>query len=144
MLALGRLLGLVAVRRSLSDNPLIHQFLVRAGACVGMLIVASFLIGALLVGGLFMAYGALLAHGLTPDASMVAVVGITLLLVVILLQAISAQFHRMHHMVHDIVRSQAPLSGVTDAVSDMADAFMRGFNSSSRSTPRLVKKDVRK
>ena len=136
MFALGKLLAMVAVQRSLSDISSIRQFLVGVGMCLVLALIGALLGAALLIGGLYMIHNLLVTNGLTPEAADLAVVAIILLLILIVVLMINVRINRLHSLAHDIIRQHNP---VASKINQTAEAFMSGFKRAARPSVKYYK-----
>ena len=124
MLLLGKLLGIVALQRSLPDATSFRQFLVGVAVTLLLIIIASFMIGGLMIAWLYGIYLLLVAYGLTHDAACVSVITVALLLTMMLLLAIYAQVHKLNTMLCRLLPHKSP---VASRISEVADSFVNGL-----------------
>lgn len=130
MLSLGRLIGLFVIHRNLSDTSHFEQFLVGAGKFLVLTVVTAFMVGALLVGGLFMLYDYFVNAGMTVEASNIAIAAFAIFVTLLLVMAVNAQLQKLQRMLQGLVRRQSP---IPSKVTDVAEAFMQGLTSGVRS-----------
>ena len=108
MLPLGKLVGMLAVRRSF-DSALFQQLLVGAALLVILTIVAALMIAILLAGGLYGIYVALLSYGLNSEAAWVTVSCIAVLLTVLTILLMRVQLTKLHSGVRNLLTKQPPV-----------------------------------
>lgn len=134
MFPLGRLLGILAVKKTL-DTAVFHELLTGAMLTILLTVVTALMLGILIVGGLYGTYAGLMSYGLTHDAAIIMVSSLAVLLTVVLILLIRVQINKMHGMIKNLFRQQSPIAS---HITDVAQSFMAGLSESapvSKATP---------
>lgn len=133
MLSLGRILGVLAIHRSLSDTSHFQKFLARAGNFILLTVVSAFMVGAVMVGALFMLHHTLISYGLTTDVANLSVAAFALLMTLVLVLAVNLQLQKLQESLHEVLRRQSP---IPSKITETAEAFIHGLTTPARSSSR--------
>ena len=133
MFLLGKLLGVIAVQRTLSDTSVFQQFLVGTARLILLSVLTAFMVGILLVGGFYAIHMALVSYGLTADAACIVVACVAALITIMLILFIQAQLHKLQNTLQRLLRQQAPIAS---RATEIVEAFVQGLM-----TPTPTKKD---
>lgn len=125
MSATGKILGVMLAGRALADTtPLFSRLLSGIAAVVALAILSSILAGVLLVVLLYAAYSALVAHGLEPQAAMLIMAGLIVVLTGILVMQMLGMINKIKHIPTQVLAKQNPLARKANKIGG---AFIDGF-----------------
>ncbi|MBV8938606.1 MAG: hypothetical protein JO089_02040 [Alphaproteobacteria bacterium] len=123
MPSLGKLIGIVSMGKAFSTLPLLHRLLSGIVTLAILGVITAMMLGALLVGGMYLFYRMLLEHGLEQSAALLMVGGISVL-VTLILAAVTAAYARR---LMDLPRQIAGHGGIASKFTGIADSFVEGL-----------------
>lgn len=127
-----RRVGIWAAIQALPDENALRGYIRAAFLAVSVAIIGSVLTGAALSVGIISAYRLMLDAGLAPLVAVSATAGFTLLLILGCFY-LAGRWLNEFVAIKDAVTIKAPGSGLTslvsDAVTNVTEGFMEGFNS---------------
>ena len=123
----GKIIALVLMRRATPSFPLIQRLLAGVAAVLVLAMLASLLIGVLIVGALYGGYQLLIQYGLEPQVALLGMGIFTIMLVLALISVAISYAKNMGGLARRIMVSESP---VASRASSVANAFMDGLKSS--------------
>jgi len=122
-----KLIAMALMSKSTPSFPLIQRLLAGVAAVLVLAMVASMLIGVLIVGGLYFGYQLLIQYGLEPQAALLSMGIFTAVLVIALFGSAVSYAKNMRGLAHHITIAESP---VGSKATNVANAFMDGLKSS--------------
>ena len=92
----GKLIGLLSIGSSVANVALVRRFLEGIVGAIALTILSAIMAGALLVGGLYGLYMGLTRHGLDPDAALITMGAISVLLTATLVGLALTRLRQLH------------------------------------------------
>ncbi len=126
---LDKILGLILLRKAMfASTSLIESLLAGIAVIFILALIANVLIASLIVGGIYVAYNALIAYNVTPLTAAV-IVGLSILLILaIILIAILLLTHRIKRVPQHFLSRE---SIIARNINHVIDSFLEGFNAVS-------------
>lgn len=118
-----KLLAIISIGQAAYGRWLFQKLLPMAIIIIVFTTIISVMISAMLVGGLYIAYIALLHYGVEPQIA-ILIIGISSIITIILLVAIVMAILRYQRKMPEIIVKQSPLNSY--AISAM-NSFLDGF-----------------
>ncbi|MEJ0063912.1 MAG: hypothetical protein WDO70_12180 [Alphaproteobacteria bacterium] len=126
---LGKLAGLIDLPGSSVDPKLVQELLAKLAIVIALIVISGLLVGVLLVGALYAGYSALLYYDM-PQASAMAITGLSAALITAILVVVAIQqARRLSEMPSRIMRrpSLLPSNDIGHGAIAVADAFIQGL-----------------
>ena len=133
MSLLGKIIGVMMAKRTIADvTPMFHRLLVGIAAIVVLSILSSLLAGVLMLGLIYAAFTALVNHGLEPEAAMMIIGAVIVILTAFMVNQIFVSIKKIKHIPAQVLPKQNPLA---DRATKAGYAFIDGFMSGPPATP---------
>lgn len=127
MRMLGKLLGMWALGKTVTNStPLILRLLTAVAAILALATVILLVLAVLLVGGVWAFYTQLIANDYTQIQAVVLIGCVLVTMLLALVLGIQCYAKRVQVALRQLAFAQAPVSG---RVSHVLDEFMRGYRS---------------
>lgn len=134
MSAVGKILGLMIAGKGLADTtPLFNRLLSGIAAVVALAMLSAILAGVLVVGLIYVAYMALVQHGLDSDAAMFLMGGVVMVMVAILVSQLLGTIRRIKYIPAQVLARQNPLA---KRATTLGYAFIDGFMNQNAVQPK--------
>ncbi len=122
---LGKIAGLLLLKKTMSASSSLLENLFAGLVVVAVLsLMATLLLGSLILGGVIFGYQALLTSGYEAQTAALIMGGAVLCLLVIILAAIVLCIRKLRKIPKRLVINEAPALNI---VSNITDAFVEGF-----------------
>lgn len=126
---LAKLVSLLLLRKSISVGTSLLESLLVGMALVFMLgLLASMLFTSLIAGGIYVAYHAMLAHGIAPLTADYLLGGIIFMALIIIILSAVIFAYRISHIPKQLMTSD---SVIGKHITEVIDAFADGFTGAS-------------
>ncbi len=133
MSTIAKILGLMLAGRSVADStPMFGRLLSGIAAVVALAILSSILAGVLVVGMIYAAYAALVAHGLEPNAAMMIMAGVIIIMTGLMVNQLFVTIRRIKHIPAQVLVRKNPLA---ERATKLGFAFVDGFMSQPPQAP---------
>jgi hypothetical protein len=122
---LGKIAGFLLLQKTVSTSTsLAKNLLASMAAIIVLALIATLLLGFLILGGIYIGHQSLLAFGYSEQAAALITSGGILCLLVIILLLLAHYVQKIRDIPGRLVINEAP---VVNVVSYIADAFVEGF-----------------
>ena len=128
MSKLSTLLGITAVGTSIAKARLMQRFVGDITNVITLAIATGLVIGALLIGGFYIAYQGLIRYGLDPFAAQILIAVISAITALVLLSITTSYIKRLKSIPAQLIHGEFPLSS---RLNGLADSFLNGLLGSS-------------
>jgi len=118
-------MSLATIGSTFANVALPRQFLYIVIYIITLTILAAFMVGILLISGLYAMYFGLTHYGLDPAISAIAVMGLTFVLAATFIGVAILQMRRLRVFPHRLMTQHSP--GLLH-ISGLVEAFMAGFS----------------
>lgn len=122
---LGKIIAALIMRKTISPGiPLFQRLLAGMAAMLILSLIASILTGALVVGGVYFVYNALIVEGLDPQIALAGAGTLLFVLILALVLTTAILARNLRGVVKRIMIAEHP---ITHRVTSIADAFVEGL-----------------
>jgi uncharacterized membrane protein YfcA len=121
---LGKLLGIMTIGKAMTDRKKLRTFIFELAIGASLTVLSGLMLGALMIGGFFLLYQVLLAYGMLPNAAMVAVGTLAVLITAGLVATTVYWFRRVFDKPNPLSDASSPIAS---GISGLLNAFMEGF-----------------
>lgn len=122
---LEKLLGLATIGSTFASVSLLHRFLMRLAIVLALTIISALMAGALLIGLFYGLYSVLTSYGLSPDAALVVVGILILIITASLITFTMYQLRMIKNLQPSPLRSTFPGFSF---ISELGESFLEGFS----------------
>ena len=133
MPSLRSILSLLALGSVIVESPVPKRLIQKALYMLGMIVFICISVGAFLLAAIIYGYQALVEHGYQPlEAGLYLLGGMAVLVIIAIISSISAGRQLVEEMKFGIKKSVPLTTHLTNEVSSVAEAFIRGLINRNR------------